>query len=606
MKDLISIIGAKKNVLICMNAFTNEVDEIYKKKLVSFLKNKSMALSYTPIKDVTESIHSFSNSTADILCITNIASVPSLMRREGINTIFVGHAEHDEYDCNFPDMRSLYAAMQWALSSQGLAEVEGQRKVVTIIPAAGKGTRLEFDLPKILYPFADRTALDIMSSKVASFSEKIVLIASPEGKPIIEEHLKKKDLDADILVDSSPHGNAGSVAVAMPLIKDEDTVLVIWGDQIGVPKEVLRKIIALHQHNKAGLSFPTRLRKNPYIHLERDEQGKITKVLRRRFKDDMPAYGENELGVFVLSGSVFKRTLAEMKDEYWKKRNALKEGEKIEEFDFLDIIPECARRGQSIITLPFVFDDAPLGFNTAEEARVHIERLQQGGMNMENSVDYVTVFPNSPDREFGKRNNKINQILCNMERAIFLDRDGTLNEDVGYAKSIKDIKIFPDTPGALRQFKELGYSLIVITNQAVISRGWLTEEGMDALHGQYNEELERLGSVPIDFFYFCPHHPNADTPQYRKICECRKPGHALITKAAKEHSIDLSQSWMIGDKITDIVAGKNAGCRTILIRTSTSYETNVSGKTVDKNIRADYEVGNIAEAAAIVRGARRR
>src|SRR3989344_4198260 len=574
MKDIMSIIGAKKNVFICINAFTNEVDEIYKKKLVSFLKNKSMALSYTSIKDVTESIHSFSNSTADILCITNIASVPSLMRREGINTIFVGHAEHDEYDCNFPDMRSLYAAMQWALSSQGLAEVEGQRKVVTIIPAAGKGTRLEFDLPKILYPFADHTALDIMSSKVASFSEKIVLIASPEGKPIIEEHLKKKDLDADILVDSSPHGNAGSVAVAMPLIKDEDTVLVIWGDQIGVPKEVLRKIIALHQHNKAGLSFPTRLRKNPYIHLERDEQGKITKVLRRRFKDDMPAYGENELGVFVLSGSVFKRTLAEMKDEYWKKRNALKEGEKIEEFDFLDIIPECARRGQSIITFPFVFDDAPLGFNNAEEARIHAERLQQEGLNM--------------------------------ERAIFLDRDGTLNEDIGYAKSIKDIKIFPDTPGALRQFKELGYNLIVITNQAVISRGWLTEDGMDALHRQYNEELERLDSVPIDFFYFCPHHPNADTPQYRKVCECRKPGHALITKAAKEHSIDLSQSWMIGDKITDIVAGKNAGCRTILIHTPASYETNVSGKTVDKNIRADYEVGNIAEAVAIVRGARSR
>ena len=574
MKDIMSIIGAKKNVFICINAFTNEVDEIYKKKLVSFLKNKSMALSYTSIKDVTESIHSFSNSTADILCITNIASVPSLMRREGINTIFVGHAEHDEYDCSFPDMRSLYAAMQWALSSQGLAEVEGQRKVVTIIPAAGKGTRLEFDLPKILYPFADRTALDIMSSKVASFSEKIVLIASPEGKPIIEEHLKKKDLDADILVDSSPHGNAGSVAVAMPLIKDEDTVLVIWGDQIGVPKEVLRKIIALHQHNKAGLSFPTRLRKNPYIHLERDEQGKITKVLRRRFKDDMPAYGENELGVFVLSGSVFKRTLAEMKDEYWKKRNALKEGEKIEEFDFLDIIPECARRGQSIITFPFVFDDAPLGFNNAEEARIHAERLQQEGLNM--------------------------------ERAIFLDRDGTLNEDIGYAKSIKDIKIFPDTPGALRQFKELGYNLIVITNQAVISRGWLTEDGMNALHRQYNKELERLDSVPIDFFYFCPHHPNADTPQYRKVCECRKPGHALITRAAKEHSIDLSQSWMIGDKITDIVAGKNAGCRTILIHTPASYETNVSGKTVDKNIRADYEVGNIAEAAAIVRGARRR
>lgn len=187
-----------------------------------------------------------------------------------------------------------------------------------------------------------------------------------------------------------------------------------------------------------------------------------------------------------------------------------------------------------------------------------------------------------------------------MAKAIFLDRDGTINEDVGYARSIGDIKIFPEAPAAIKNFKELGYKVIVITNQAVIGRGWLSEEGMVALHSQYNEKLVQLGGVPIDKFYFCPHHPKADSEKYRMICECRKPAHGLILQAAKENAIDLRESWMIGDKLTDIVAGKNAGCKTILILTPTSYETNVSGVAFDKNTKADFEVANLAGAATII------
>ena len=188
-----------------------------------------------------------------------------------------------------------------------------------------------------------------------------------------------------------------------------------------------------------------------------------------------------------------------------------------------------------------------------------------------------------------------------MEKAIFLDRDGTLNEDIGYAKSIGDIKLFPQTSATLRALKEMGYTLIVITNQAVIARGWLTEEGMKELHQKYNELLEKQDGVPIDAYYFCPHHPNADILEYKKVCECRKPAHGLIIKAAKENNIDLKKSLMIGDKLTDIIAGKNAECKTILIRTPTSYETNVSGAIADKTILADYEVDSIADVVEIVR-----
>ena len=165
---------------------------------------------------------------------------------------------------------------------------------------------------------------------------------------------------------------------------------------------------------------------------------------------------------------------------------------------------------------------------------------------------------------------------------------------------IQDIKIFPEAPLALKQLKEMGYKLIVITNQAVIARGGLTEKGMEALHLEYNALLLQRGGAAIGQFYFCPHHPKADVEAYRTICGCRKPAHGLILQAARENNIDLKQSWMIGDKLTDIVAGKNAGCKTILIRTPTSYETNVSGVAFDKNTKADYEVANLIEATHIV------
>ncbi len=189
-----------------------------------------------------------------------------------------------------------------------------------------------------------------------------------------------------------------------------------------------------------------------------------------------------------------------------------------------------------------------------------------------------------------------------MEKAIFLDRDGTLNEDVGYAKSIADIKILPDVPQALKQLKAISYKLFVITNQAVISRGYATEKDIEELHEEMNSRIVQQGGAPLDGFYICPHHPNADLSEYRKICTCRKPAHGLILKAAKEHFIDLKQSWMIGDRISDIVAGKNAGCKTILVHSPQSEHLTVSGVTFDKNTKADYEVNTLLEAVHIING----
>lgn len=152
-----------------------------------------------------------------------------------------------------------------------------------------------------------------------------------------------------------------------------------------------------------------------------------------------------------------------------------------------------------------------------------------------------------------------------MNKAIFLDRDGVINEDIDNLYKIEDIEIINGVPEALKLLKKNGFKLIVISNQPVIARGLATEKQINEINNEINNLIKKESGIEIDKFFFCPHHPNANLEKYRILCHCRKPSPGMIFQAAKEFDIDLSQSWMIGDRISDIVAGKNAGCKTILI-----------------------------------------
>lgn len=144
-----------------------------------------------------------------------------------------------------------------------------------------------------------------------------------------------------------------------------------------------------------------------------------------------------------------------------------------------------------------------------------------------------------------------------MKRAVFLDRDGTLNADTGYISSVEDFVLFEETPLALKQLSDAGFSLIVVTNQSGVSRGFFTLEELHRVHQVMEQQLASCG-VQLDAIYGCPHHPEEG-------CGCRKPATGLFEKAAKEHDVDLKESFMIGDKLIDIQAGLEAGCQTIWI-----------------------------------------
>jgi histidinol-phosphate phosphatase family protein len=149
-------------------------------------------------------------------------------------------------------------------------------------------------------------------------------------------------------------------------------------------------------------------------------------------------------------------------------------------------------------------------------------------------------------------------------RAIFLDKDGTLVEDVPYNVNPALLELTWHAAPGLQLFRQLGYALFVVTNQAGIAKGLFTESALQPVKARLAEQLAQYG-VTLDGFYYCPHSPDGVVSRYAIPCTCRKPMPGMLYRAALEHGIDLERSWMIGDILHDIEAGRRAGCNTLLI-----------------------------------------
>ncbi|MGD9720350.1 MAG: D-glycero-alpha-D-manno-heptose-1,7-bisphosphate 7-phosphatase [Pirellulales bacterium] len=151
-------------------------------------------------------------------------------------------------------------------------------------------------------------------------------------------------------------------------------------------------------------------------------------------------------------------------------------------------------------------------------------------------------------------------------RAVFLDRDGTINRDVGFTHRAEDLELLPHAAAGLARLAALGFQRIIVTNQSGIARGYFSEQQMHAFHLALRERLSQQGAT-IDAIYFCPFHATEGQGEYRRESPLRKPGDGMLRLAATERGIDLAASYAIGDKKSDVLAGQRAGCRTILLRT---------------------------------------
>ncbi len=151
-------------------------------------------------------------------------------------------------------------------------------------------------------------------------------------------------------------------------------------------------------------------------------------------------------------------------------------------------------------------------------------------------------------------------------RAIFLDRDGVLNEDVGYVHRLADLRILPGVAEALTELKNRGFLLIVISNQSGVARGFFDEPAVLAFNAALVAELQRLGGPALDDIYFCPHLPDAPIAAYKKNCACRKPAPGMILQAAAKHGIALERSYLIGDKADDVECAVRAKVKGVQVR----------------------------------------
>jgi D-glycero-D-manno-heptose 1,7-bisphosphate phosphatase len=149
-------------------------------------------------------------------------------------------------------------------------------------------------------------------------------------------------------------------------------------------------------------------------------------------------------------------------------------------------------------------------------------------------------------------------------RAVFLDRDGTIIEDVSYLRRARDVRLLPGAAEALKLLRQAGFLLLVVSNQSAVARGWLTEPDLMDVQGEVERALEAQGAG-LDGFYYCPHLPEGTVQQYARECDCRKPEPGMLLRAAGERNVDVRRSYAVGDSERDVEAGRRAGCSTILI-----------------------------------------
>lgn len=221
-----------------------------------------------------------------------------------------------------------------------------------IVPAAGRGSRLGFDRPKILYPVAGRPILEWIRDVVSPWCSRMIVVASPSGAPYFE----------DCVVQPEPLGMADAIRCALPRVETTHS-LIIWGDQAAVRPASIAACVEMHEASGALATLPTVMRANPYIHFKRDATGRVLRVLQAREGDAMPEVGESDAGVFCFRSIALRRLLGEME------RSGSGIGARTGEFNFLPVFPLAARVEGGLLTPSVITEEESIGVNTVEDAQ---------------------------------------------------------------------------------------------------------------------------------------------------------------------------------------------------------------------------------------------
>jgi D-glycero-D-manno-heptose 1,7-bisphosphate phosphatase len=183
--------------------------------------------------------------------------------------------------------------------------------------------------------------------------------------------------------------------------------------------------------------------------------------------------------------------------------------------------------------------------------------------------------------------------------AVFLDRDGTINEEVDFVRTPEQLTLIPGAADAIRTLNRFGFVTVVISNQSGVARGFLTEDDLTAIHARLTQELARV-HARLDRIYYCPHHPTEGIPPYNIECECRKPAPGMLLDGERDLGIDLHRSFVVGDRVGDVLAGQAVGARTILVLTG--YGRTALEEATRGQVTPDHIAPSITEAVRLIVG----
>ena len=395
-----------------------------------------------------------------------------------------------------------------------------------VIMAGGKGTRISEiskDVPKPLIKIGDKPILEheLLCLKKQGFTD-ILITVSHLGDQIINYFGdgSKLGIHIDYFFEKQPLGNAG----ALFEIKDKltDDFLLLNADSLF---DIDFKRFVEYHKAKGGLAtLFTHPNSHPYDSgvIIADSNNIVVRWLNK--EDDRPKWYKNRVnaGLHILSKKLISNRPDTPKVDLDRQ-----------------ILKPLAGSGQM-----FCYD----------------------------SPEYVKDM-GTPDRfyhvlEDYKNGFVTSRNLLNKQKAIFLDRDGTINKFVGFLRDIDDFKLLDGVTDAIKKINNSGYLAIVVSNQPVIARGEVSFEQLDEIHNKMETLLGNEGAF-LNAIYFCPHHPDkgfeGERPEFKFDCDCRKPKPGMLLKAAKDFNIDLSQSIMIGDDENDVLAGNAAGCKSFIV-----------------------------------------
>lgn len=403
-----------------------------------------------------------------------------------------------------------------------------------VLMAGGKGTRIASianDIPKPMIPIEGMPVLEreIECLRDQGFTDLIITVSHlsnviidyfGDGSKFSPVTGRPFGVNIEYFIETEPLGNAG----ALFKIKDQLTEDFLLLNADAIFDVDFHRLIDFHRSHTAAATLFVHPNSHPFDSslIIPDENSVVLQWLTK--EDERPQYYKNcvNAGLHVLSPKV------------------------------LDIVPPDGKIDlDRHILKPLAGSGRLFAYNSPEYVK-----------DMGTPDRYASVCADYRNGRVTARN------LHNPQRAIFLDRDGTINQYVGFLRDISEFKLISGTSDAIKAINSSDYLAIVVTNQPVVARGEVSFDQLKQIHNKMETLLGQEGAY-LDDIFFCPHHPDrgfeGEISELKINCDCRKPKPGMLLKAAEKYNIDLSHSWMIGDGQNDILAGKAAGCKTILI-----------------------------------------